>query len=38
MGIGSNPIECRSAVKFMLLFKNLLIYTLMFPIFGIVRV
>ena len=35
MVMGSNPIKCKFRLKFMLSIENLLVYILMFPIFGI---
>lgn len=35
MVIGSNPIKCKFQLKLMLYFENLLVYILVFPIFGI---
>ena len=35
MVIGSNPIKCKFSLKSMLSFENLLVYILLFPIFGI---
>ena len=35
MVMGSNPIKCAFKLKLMLSIENLLIYILMFPIFGI---
>lgn len=35
MVIGSSPVRCEFGLKLMSFFENLLVYILVFPIFGI---